>query len=223
MRVGFALVVLAAYSAVTASPQQEASAPQESDAQSESETLRRYRTAAEDSERPIHQYNFGTALLQEGQLAEAQYPLQASLGSDRETVRRNGYYNYGLSTALDGRFAQNDPNAKRTALHAAREAFRQVLRDTPTDDDARWNLEVVERWLEEQEQSGGSGSAGGEGESPQGTGGGGAPAGSSGQDQMLSPEQAAALLDQAGEAESAIRDRVMGRNRFREPVVEKNW
>jgi hypothetical protein len=41
--------------------------------------------------------------------------------------------------------------------------------------------------------------------------------------QMLSPEQAAALLEQAGEAEAALRDRVMGRNRFQEPVVEKNW
>jgi hypothetical protein len=40
---------------------------------------------------------------------------------------------------------------------------------------------------------------------------------------MLSPEEAAALLDEAGDAEASIRDRVMGRNRFKEPVVEKNW
>ena len=37
------------------------------------------------------------------------------------------------------------------------------------------------------------------------------------------PEEAAALLEQAGDAEAAIRDRVMGRNRFQDPVVERNW
>jgi len=200
-----------------------ATAPPAAQPAAESATLTRYRSAAADSERPIDQYNFGTALLQEGQIAEAQSPLQASLRSERESVRASGYYNYGLGTALDGRLVQNDATGRRTALTAAREAFRQVLRGNADDEDARWNLELVERWIEEEQEAGGSGSEGGEGESPQGTGGGGAPSGGSGQDQMLSPEQAAALLDQAGDAEAAIRDRVMGRNRFREPVVEKNW
>ncbi len=207
------------YAVITAAVQQDSTAA----AGPESPTVARYRSAAEGSDRPIDQYNYGTALLQDGQLAEAQLPLQESLRSERETVRASGYYNYGVGTALDGRFAQNDATARRTALGAAREAFRQVLRSDANDEDARWNLELVERWLEEEEESGGSGSEGGQGESPQGNGGGGAPSGGSGQDQMLSPEQAAALLDQAGDAEAAIRDRVMGRNRFREPVVEKNW
>lgn len=201
---------------VSQNPQAQAQAP-------ESETLARYRAAADGSDRPIDQYNLGTALLNEGQVGEAQLPLQESLGSEREAVRENGYYNLGLSTALDGRLEQNDAQARRAALQAAREAFREVLRNRVGDEDARWNLELVERWLEEEEESGGDGSAGGQGDSPQGSGSGAAPAGGSGDQQMLSPEQAAALLDQAGEAEASIRDRVMGRNRFQDPTVEKNW
>jgi hypothetical protein len=188
----------------------------------ESETVRRYREVAEKQNRPIDHYNLGTALLGEGQVGEAQYPLQESLGSERATVREQGYYNYGLSTALDGRSAESDPNAQRAGLEAARDAFRQVLRDRPDHEDARWNLELIELWLEEEETDGRS-DAGGQGDSPQGSGSGAAQAGGAGDMQMLSLEQATALLEQAGEAESALRDRVMGRNRFQEPVVEKNW
>lgn len=185
--------------------------------------LQRYLEAAEGSDRPIDFYNLGTAYLLDGQVAQARAPLQQSLQSEREVVRQSANYNFGLSAGLEGRFYENDPNARRQALYAARDAFRDVLRSAPSDEDARWNLEVIDRWLEEEEQSGGQGQAGGQGQSQGGQGSGGAPSGGQGQDQMLSPEEAAALLDQAGEAESSIRDRVMGRNRFREPVVEKNW
>lgn len=191
--------------------------------QTESETVARYRQAAESSDRPIDHYNLGTALLLEGKVTEAQAPLQQSLRAEENAVRESGHYNYGLSTAFDGRFAQQDPTARKSALVAARQAFREVLRSRPDDADARWNLELVERWLEEESQSGGDGSQGGQSDSQGGAGAGGAPAGGQGEQQMLSPEEAAALLDQAGEAEASIRDRVMGRNRFKEPVVERNW
>jgi len=198
-------------------------APVQEPAQAEGEDIGRYRAAAEESDQPIDHYNLGTALLLQGQVSEAQAPLQQALRSDRDVVRESGQYNYGLSTAFDGRFAQEDPTARRSAFVAARQAFREVLRTRPDDADARWNLELVDRWLEEDEQSGGDGSEGGQADSQGGAGAGGAPAGNQGEDQMLSPEDAAALLDQAGDAEASIRDRVMGRNRFKEPVVEKNW
>ncbi|MFV1987067.1 MAG: hypothetical protein ACC682_07285 [Gemmatimonadota bacterium] len=210
--------------ATQAAPVQDEPASAESDAVSaESDAVSRYREAAESSDRPIDHYNLGTALLLEGQVADAQLPLQQALRSERETVRESGHYNYGLSTAFDGRFAQQDQTARRSAFIAARQSFREVLRTRPDDVDARWNLELVDRWLEEDEQSGGEGSEGGQADSQGGSGAGGAPAGDQGEDQMLSPEEAAALLDQAGDAEASIRDRVMGRNRFKEPVVEKNW
>lgn len=217
LAIGFAFVL-------TAFAQQEAPEPQEAaPAVQESEALARYRAAAESSDRPIDFYNFGTALLNEGMVAEAQAPLLDALSSEREQVRQSSFYNLGLSSALDGRFAQTDPQTRRVALQAARDAFRQVLRDRVDDEDARWNLELVERWLEEEQENDGEGQAGGQGDSPQGSGAGAAPAGGSGEQQMLSPEQAAALLDQAGDAEASIRDRVMGRNRFQDPVVERNW
>lgn len=212
-----ALVVTAFLAASQEAPVQEpATRP-------EAETVARYREAAASSDRPIDHYNLGTALLLEGQVSEAQAPLQQALRSERERVRESGQYNYGLSAAFDGRFAQEDPTARRSAFIAARQAFREVLRTRPDDTDARWNLELVDRWLEEDEQSGGDGSEGGQSDSQGGSGAGGAPSGNQGEDQMLSPEEAAALLDQAGDAEASIRDRVMGRNRFKEPVVEKNW
>ena len=189
----------------------------------ESEAVARYRERAASSGRPIDHYNYGTALLHEGQPVEAQPPLEESIASEREMVRESAFYNLGLSTALDGRFTQSDPAARRAALHAARDAFREVLRRRVDDDDARWNLELVERWLEEEGEGGGDEPQGGQGESPQGAGAGGAAAAGSGELELLSPEEAAALLEQAGDAEAAIRDRVMGRNRFQDPVVERNW
>ena len=74
-------------------------------------------------------------------------------------------------------------------------------------------------------ESGGQGSEGGSADSNAGGGSQGAPqAGQQGQDRRpISPEDAAALLDSAGRAESSIRDRMLGRTRYRDPVVEKNW
>ncbi len=193
-------------------------------ARADSELLERYRRQAEEDDRPIDHYNLGTALLLEGRPAEAVEELREALASDREAVRLSGQYNYGLSAALTGKLIEDDPQARKSSLIAARQAFRDVLRSVPEDEEARWNLELVERWLEEEEQQqGGDGSEGGQGQSQGGAGAGGAPAGDQGEDRMLSPEEAAALLDQAGDAEASIRDRVMGRNRFKDPVVEKNW
>lgn len=189
----------------------------------ESEEVARYRQEAEGSDRPIDHYNLGTALLRDSRPAEALEPLGLAARSERPLVRQNGFYNLGLSSAIEGHSGETDAQAGRARLMAARDAFRRVLREHADDEDARWNLELVERWLEEDEQSGGEGDAGGEAEAPGGAGAGGAPSGGSGQERQITPEEAAALLDSAGRAEASIRDRVMGRNRFRDPVVEKNW
>ena len=201
-------------------PQEQEAGPQ---TPAESESAARYRERAASSGRAIDFYNYGTVLLSDGHVADARAPLRQSTESERERVRESAFYNLGLSAALEGQLARDDQSARRDALLAAREAFRQLLRARPADDDARWNLELVERWLAEERESGGDGQQSGEGESPQGGGSGAAPAASAGESRMMSPEEAAALLDLAGEAEASIRDRVMGRNRFQDPVVEKNW
>lgn len=198
---------------------------QEDPGPADSEAVARYREAAEGSDRPIDHYNLGTALLRDGRVEEAQAPLQIAARSDRPGVRWHGLYNYGLGAALEARTTRGEEGtAARAALLAARQAFRQVLRERPADEEARWNLELVERWLEEEERErGGDGSAGGEAESPAGAGAGGSPSGGEGGERELTPEEAAALLERAGQAEADIRDRLMGRNRFQDPVVEKNW
>jgi len=192
----------------------------------DSETVARYRRVAEKKGRPIDHYNLGTALLLDRRWVEAREPLQGALADERAEVQEHGLYNYGVTSALAGHEGQEEPETRRRALIAARQAFRQLLRDRPADEDVRWNLELVERWLEQEEQtSGGQGSAGGQAQSDPGGGTqGSSEAGDLGSDQRpLSPQEAAALLDSAGRAESDIRERMLGRTRYRDPVVEKNW
>lgn len=233
-----ALAVVATLAAPGASaPPQEPQAPPP--AGQEAEALVRYREAAAGSDDPVDHYNYGTALLDGGRALEAREPLRQAMDSEIETVERFGRYNYGLSHARAGDpDAEPDPGTgggaapggdpeedRRELLLRAREAFREVLRRDPADDDARWNLELVDRWLEEERQGQGSGS----GEGSSGPAGGGAGAGSSGSGaasgspRELGREEAEALLEQAGRAEAEIRDRLLGRGRFRDPVVEKNW
>lgn len=196
--------------------------PDDAPAAGDSERVTRYRAAVERRDRPVDSYNLGTALLLDGRPAEAREPLQRADGSERERVRQYGQYNLGLASGLVGR-AEGAPDARRSAFLAARQAFRQVLRDDPADEDARWNLELIERWLEEAEQSSGGQDSGEQ--PPSQAGGQGAEQGDSGgsQQRPLTPEEAAALLEAAGDAELSIRDRFLGRNRFREPTVERNW
>lgn len=191
----------------------------------DSELVARYRAAARESERPIDAYNLGTALMRDGRWIEAREALRLASRSDRQRVREFGLYNYGASSARAAVEGEADSHESRSLLISARQAFRQILRDRPEDEDTRWNLELVERWLEErQEESGGQGEGGGEAP-PQGGGSeGSSQGGAEGRNQQpVSPEEAAALLDSAGDAESETRDRMMGRTRYRDPVVEKNW
>lgn len=172
----------------------------------ESAETSRYRAEALRSGRPADWYNLGTALLREGRWNEAREPLRRAVRSESERVGTHGHYNHGLASALLGRRGQASPEARREALLGARTAFQEVLRRDPTDEDARWNLELVQRWLQQPPQSGGGGDGGEDG------GGGG-----------LEPEAAEALLDEAGRAEAELRERVLERGRLRDPAVERNW
>ncbi|MFQ5690214.1 MAG: hypothetical protein ACE5HQ_08070 [Gemmatimonadota bacterium] len=191
----------------------------------ESETAERYRKKAEKSNRPEDWYNYGTALLREGRLAEAREPLRQASEAKKPQVEWFGQYNYGLARARTGHSDREPPRARREELLAARDAFREVLREAPTDEDARWNLELVDRWLEQPPQSGGGGSNGGGSSPPSGGAGSGESAGDAqgGERRRLTPEEASAMLERAGRAESAIRNRILGRRRFRDPVVDRNW
>ncbi|UCG76691.1 MAG: hypothetical protein JSV95_05205, partial [Gemmatimonadota bacterium] len=106
-----------------------------------------------------------------------------------------------------------------------RDAFREVLREDSEDPSARWNLELVNRWLEEMSSSGGG--ANQDEEDPQGGASGSAgqqgPAEPGGQAPSLSREEAERLLQQAAGAEDEVRDKTLRRGRLRDPIVQRNW
>lgn len=226
LRGGGSLLVGAALLGLIVGSQEPPPEPPPSADPGDSETVAGYRETAEDKDRPIDHYNLGTALLLDDRWLESRAPLQGAAASERTEVREYGLYNYGVASALAGHEGEEQAEARRQELLAARGAFRELLREDPADEDTRWNLELVEAWLEQDEQqSGGQGSAGGASQQNQGGGAQGASqAGGQGQDRRpLTPEEAAALLDSAGQAEADIRERMLGRTRYRDPVVEKNW
>lgn len=187
------------------------------------ELVARYREAARRSDDALDWYNLGTSLLRARRWEEATEALERTAGARGDRVRSFGRYNYGLASALAGRRGEGDAQAGRGSLVEARDAFRDVLRADPRDEDARWNLEVVQRWL--QERPPGAGGSSGPDEAPAGGGGAGLPqgGGDAGRAVELGTGEAEALLDAAGRAEGAVRDRLLGRARLRDPVVERNW
>jgi hypothetical protein len=88
-----------------------------------------------------------------------------------------------------------------------------VLREDPGAEDARWNLEVVDRWLKRLGGAGGGGDGGGNG----GDGDGGdAP-------REMTPEEVQRLLDAAASEERRVQEERFQRSRSRDPVAERNW
>jgi hypothetical protein len=143
------------------------------------------------------------------------------LDTDDEDLEKSATYNLALARALAGRPPELGGELpfedRRPLLEQAWDGFRWVLRQDPEAEDARWNIELVARWLEQEED-------------PSDDGGGGGGGGSANADQAnapstpeLSPAEALDLLDVAAEQEQDVQGRRLERNRSRDPVVEKNW
>jgi hypothetical protein len=109
--------------------------------------------------------------------------------------------------------------ATREQLTQARDGFRAVLREDPGAADARWNLELVDRWLRRESRGGGGAGGGAQGEG--GSGGGGE--GGDARTAPMTEGEARRLLDAAAGAERAVQERRLERSRSRDPVVERNW
>jgi len=99
-------------------------------------------------------------------------------------------------------------------LLQARDAFRRVLRQNPGADDARWNLEVVDRWLRQ---------LGGAGGGDDGTGSGGEGGEGGDRSREMTPEEVQRLLDAAAAEERRVQEDRFQRSRSRDPVAERNW
>ena len=186
------------------------------------EVLAGFRERSEDPGRPVDWFNLGASLLLSEDWEGSVEPLQRALDTDDAGLERSATYNLGLARALAGRPPELGGQVlfeeRRPVLEQAWDAFRWVLLQDPESEDARWNLELVGRWLEQnedpQDQGGGGGGGGGSQNADQ-------------QNAPSTPELSAAealdLLEQAAQEERDVQGRRLERNRSRDPVVEKNW
>lgn len=185
------------------------------------ESLAGFRERSEDPGRPVDWFNLGAGLLLTADWEGAMEPTQKALDTDEEELERAATYNLALARALAGRPPELGGELlfeeRRPLLEQAWDGFRWVVRQNPEAADARWNLELVARWLEQEAD-------------PQDEGGGGGGGGSADADQAnapstpeLSAAEALDLLDVAAEQEQDVQGRRLERNRSRDPVVEKNW
>jgi tetratricopeptide (TPR) repeat protein len=108
------------------------------------------RAVAEGDTSAVVRYNLGTALLRLERYDEALPHLEAAAREGAPTtVRVRGHYNGGnadLQPAFEGAVPQE---ARRERLERAVRHYRAALRLDPGDADAKWNLELAERLLDE--------------------------------------------------------------------------
>ena len=178
-----------------------------------------YRRRAAGEDNPRRWYDLGAILLLAGDWEGAIEPLERVVTGPESDVDESASYNLGVAHGVGGRppassrpAAEATAAARRDGLLRAREAFRQVLRDDPGAEDARWNLEVVDHWLE---QLGGAGGGGG------GNGGDGGDGGDARRE--MTPEEVQRLLDAAASEERRVQEERFQRSRSRDPVAERNW
>ncbi len=206
----------------------------------EPETLFRLRARAEDEGSASDWLALGAVLLHAGDWEGATPPLRRALEISEPEVREDATYDLALAYAVSGhpespvrnsapqpsgtdRAGESDVEdggTPRDRLTRARDGFRAVLREDPAAEDARWNLELVERWLESDDASGGgSGDGGGGG----GQAAGGPQSGGDTGNAPMTPEEAQRLLDAAAGQEREVQARRLERNQGRDPRLEKNW
>lgn len=182
--------------------------------------LAEFRERSEDPGEPVDWFNLGAALLLSGDWEGSVEPLQRALDGGEPDVERSAAYDLALAHALAGRppelGGQLPFEERRPLLEQAWDGFRWVLRQEPRAEDARWNLELVGRWLEQEEDPSAEG-GGGRGGTPE------ADQADRPSTPELSAEEALDLLEQAAQEERDVQGRRLERNRARDPVVDRNW
>lgn len=176
------------------------------------------REAAEGG--PRDWYDLGAALLLTGDWEGAVEPLERAVATaNRAGIETAASYNLGVAHGVGSRppdrpidLGRSSSEALRAGLMRARDAFRRVLRADPAAEDARWNLEVVSRWLDQVGGGGGGGNGQGGGDETQ-----------SGERREMTPEEVQRLLDAAASEERRVQEDRFERSRSRDPVAERNW
>lgn len=179
---------------------------------------------ARDPEDWFHQ---GTRQLQQGEFSAAREALKRAAAGAEGKLEEDARYNLGLAFARPVEAKQEKPEERGELLQQAREAFRAVLRRSPDSKDARWNLELVDRWLEQaRSQDGRMGQRGRQGGAMgQGTPTHGQASGSYRDQQVpsLSMQQADSLLQVAAGSEAEAQGKKLDRGKYQDPAVERNW
>jgi tetratricopeptide (TPR) repeat protein len=108
----------------------------------------RYRKAmeADGASARLH-YNLGSTLLRLAQADGAREHLGAALRAKSPELRAQAFYNLGNALAQTPA-----ANVEAENLRAAVDAYRRSLLLDPGNEDARWNLELTLRRLEEEER-----------------------------------------------------------------------
>src|SRR5690606_20822415 len=104
---------------------------------------------------PLPLYDLGTVLLVRQRYEEARPPLLLAVGAEAADLRQRAHYNLGntrlepacVAAAEEGAAARS---ARVDELREAAESYREALRITPGDVDAKWNLELANRRLHEE-------------------------------------------------------------------------
>jgi Ca-activated chloride channel family protein len=194
----------------------------------EPETLSKLRARAEDDGGSNDWLALGAALLHSGDWEGATPPLRQALETSEPETREDATYDLALAYAVSGHpespaggreTGAEDGGTPRDRLVRARDGFRAVLREDPGAEDARWNLELVQRWLDRDDSGGGSGDGGGGGDQAAG----GPQTGQDGRNAPMTPEEAQRLLEAAAGQEREVQSRRLERNQGRDPRLDKNW
>ncbi|HYJ80304.1 MAG TPA: hypothetical protein VEW03_11905 [Longimicrobiaceae bacterium] len=187
------------------------------------------RLAGGDSSAAVR-YNLGTALLRLGSWDQARAHLEAAAGMPApRALDVRAHYNAG-NADLEPVFRDNAPAEQREArLRRAIHHYRQALLLAPADLDAKWNLELAQKLLDEENpppESGGSGGGGAEDQQPSAPGPQPQPAPSPSPQQAPAPQisraEAERILAGAERLERATHRQLMERNRGQRRAV-RDW
>lgn len=180
-----------------------------------------YQRALERGDRsPALHYNLGTALLRLGRHEEARVHLEEATRAEHPDVRQRAFYNLG-NLDLEPAFHAEPTPERLEQLRRAVTAYRAALLLDPGDLDAKWNLELAQRLLEQ--QAGGAG--GGDGpddQTPADPDPSPDPAAGPGPDPDFTPERAEEILQQVSEIERELQREKLRRAEAPPPNV-RDW
>ncbi|HEX8395498.1 MAG TPA: tetratricopeptide repeat protein [Longimicrobium sp.] len=176
----------------------------------------------------VVRYNLGTSLLRMGRYDDARPHLEAAARARR--IAGRAAYNAGNADLVPAAAGKTPPDAREPALRRAVTRYRQALLHDPADADARWNLELAQRLLDEEQKKGGGGGGGPQPDPAPNAGGGNAPnpatpppapAGQGGAGGMT-PQQAERVLDGAERREQQVQRRELKRDQAESAGV-RDW